>query len=80
MLQRITELTVVEKHEKTVNILFFPLYFVMAFSEEQHQMKLIVGRDRVKCCDLDLFSKPVCFCLQRQILHEKGVQLCIILK
>lgn len=42
MLQRVTELTAVEKYEKTVNILFFPLYFVMAFSEEQHQMSSVL--------------------------------------
>lgn len=42
MLRRITELTAVKNHEKTVNILFFPLCFIMASSEEQHQINSVL--------------------------------------
>jgi hypothetical protein len=41
MLWRVTKLTTVKNHEKTINILFFPLYFIMAFSKEQHQMNSV---------------------------------------
>jgi hypothetical protein len=80
MLQRVTELTAVKKHEKTINILFFSLYFVMAFSEEQHQMSPFLEGTELNVVTWTFVAILYVSAYKDKTLQETGLQLCVMLK